>query len=160
MRFSVSHVEPTSESATVAERTYGQNPCKVTPPGTQCLKAWHRSGVQDQDETPGRYSQGGTEMLVVPHSNLRRLAKPLALALGLLSLLFLLQVTVHSHANGQDESACRLCQVAHLGVAPAVTALLLSVPFVSFGRVQARTAHATSETFSAHSPSRAPPACL
>jgi len=99
-------------------------------------------------------------MLAVTHPFLRRLAKPLAIALGLLSFLFLLQVTTHSHASGQDEPACRLCQVAHLGVAPAVTALLLSVPFVSFGRVQARTAHATLETFSAHSPSRAPPACL
>ena len=35
-------------------------------------------------------------MLAVPHPFLRRLAKPLAIALGVLSLLFLLQVSTHS----------------------------------------------------------------
>jgi len=96
-------------------------------------------------------------MLVVAHPYLRRLAKPLAFALCLLSLIFLLQVTAHSHANGQDESACRLCQVAHLGVAPVVSALVLSVPLVSLGRVVACATVHTSEPFSEHSPSRAPP---
>ena len=96
-------------------------------------------------------------MLAVTHPFLRRLAKPLAIALGLLSLLFLLQVTTHSHANGQDESACRLCQVAHLGVAPAVSAIELSVPLVSFGLVTEAVTHVGSEAFSEHSPSRAPP---
>jgi hypothetical protein len=96
-------------------------------------------------------------MLAVAHPFLRRLAKPLAIALGLLSLLFLLQVTTHSHANGQHESACRLCQVAHLGVAPAVSAPVLSVPLVSFGQVTANVTLNFSEPFSEHSPSRAPP---
>jgi hypothetical protein len=96
-------------------------------------------------------------MLAVTHPFLRRLAKPLAIALGLLSLLFLLQVTTHSHANGQDESACRLCQVAHLGVAPAASAFVLSVPLVSFSRVTPNVILFVSETFSENSPSRAPP---
>jgi hypothetical protein len=96
-------------------------------------------------------------MLAVTHPFLRRLAKPLAIALGLLSLLFLLQVSTHSHANGQDESACRLCQVAHLGVAPAVSALVLSVPLVSFGQVTPHVTPHSSEAFSEHSHSRAPP---
>jgi hypothetical protein len=96
-------------------------------------------------------------MLAVTHPFLRRLAKPLAITLGLLSLLFLLQVTTHSHANGQDESACRLCQVAHLGVAPAVSALVLSVPLVSFGLVTPHVSLYGSEAFSEHSHSRAPP---
>ncbi len=96
-------------------------------------------------------------MLVVAHPFLRRLAKPLAFALALLSFVFLLQVTTHSHANGHDEPACRLCQVAHLGVAPAVSALVLSVPLFSFGRVTADFAPEASEFFSADSPSRAPP---
>jgi len=65
----------------------------------------------------------------------RRLARPVALALALLSLAFLLQVTPHSHANGQDETACRFCQVAHLGVTPAVSVVSLSVPIVSLGEV-------------------------
>lgn len=96
-------------------------------------------------------------MLAVAHPFLRRLAKPLAIALGLLSLLFLLQVTTHSHANGQDESACRLCQVAHLGVAPAVSAPVLSVPLISYGQVTDTVSLNISECFSSHSPSRAPP---
>ena len=96
-------------------------------------------------------------MLAVTHPFLRRLAKSLAIALGLLSLLFLLQVTTHSHASGQDEPACRLCQVAHLGVAPAVSALVLGVPLVSFGQVTDTVTAHTSESFSEHSPSRAPP---
>jgi hypothetical protein len=96
-------------------------------------------------------------MLALTHPFLRRLAKPLAIALGLLSLLFLLQVTTHSHTNGQDESACRLCQVAHLGAAPAVSVLALSVPLVSFGQVTPNVTLFVSEAFSEHSPSRAPP---
>jgi len=96
-------------------------------------------------------------MLAVPHPFLRRLAKPLAIALGVLSLLFLLQVSTHSHANGQNESACRLCQVAHSVIAPAVSALQLSVPLVSYGQVTAIIAVHFSESFSEQSPSRAPP---
>jgi hypothetical protein len=96
-------------------------------------------------------------MLAVPHPFLRRLAKPLAIALGVLSLLFLLQVSTHSHANGQDESACRLCQVAHSVIAPAVSALQLSVPLVSCGQVTAIVAVHLSESLSEHSPSCAPP---
>ena len=96
-------------------------------------------------------------MLAVAHPFLRRLAKPLAIALGVLSLLFLLQVSTHSHANGQDESACRLCQVAHLVMVPAVSALQLSAPLVSCGQVTATVAIHLSEAFSEQSPSRAPP---
>ena len=87
----------------------------------------------------------------------RRLAKPLAVTLALLSFLFLLQVTPHSHANGQDEAACRLCQVVHLGVAPAVAALVLSVSLVSLGKVVAQVTCSYRETVSSHFPSRAPP---
>jgi hypothetical protein len=96
-------------------------------------------------------------MLAVTHPFLGRLAKPLAIVLGVLSLLFLLQVTTHSHANGQDESACRLCQVAHLVMAPAVLALQMSAPLVSCGQVTATVAIHVSKAFSKQSPSRAPP---
>ena len=99
-------------------------------------------------------------MLVIAHSFLRRLAKPLAFALALLAVLFLLQVPTHAHANGQDQLACRLCQVAHLGVATAVSALDLSVPLVSFGQVTAICAPEISVPFFEHSPSRAPPTFL
>lgn len=99
-------------------------------------------------------------MLVVAHPFLRRLAKPLAFALALLSLVFLLQVTTHSHANGHDEPACRLCQVAHLGAAQAVSAVVLSIPLVSFGQVAVNFTPEVSEFFSEDSPSRAPPSLV
>jgi hypothetical protein len=97
-------------------------------------------------------------MLAVTHPFTRRLAKPLAFALTLAALFFLLQVAPHAHAKGQDEAACRLCQVAHLGVTPAVSALSFSVPFVEFGSVTILAAAAGSEPSSSLSSSRAPPA--
>jgi hypothetical protein len=92
-------------------------------------------------------------------ANLARsgLARPLALALALLSLIFLFQVTPHGHTNGQDEAACRLCQAAHIGVAQALTAVALVVPLIPSGRVSITTLTAETKFFFAHSPSRAPP---
>jgi hypothetical protein len=81
-----------------------------------------------------------------------------ALLLALLSLFFLLQVVPHTHADGHDDPACRLCQVAHIGVAPVVQALLLSLVVLAFGSVAAPIQLHTLETFFGHSPSRAPPA--
>ena len=99
-------------------------------------------------------------MQSVAHSLSRRLFKPLALFLALLSLLFLVQLVPHAHANGHEASACRICQVGHLGVTPAVSAITLSVPFVSFGQVTAAAVLTSSRSFSSHSPSRAPPASI
>jgi hypothetical protein len=87
----------------------------------------------------------------------RRLARSLALALALLSLVFLLQVTPHGHANGQDEAACRLCQAAHLGVIPTVSAIAPSVPLVPVSQVAALAVDVVSESFLSHSDPRAPP---
>jgi len=86
-----------------------------------------------------------------------RFAKGLAIGLALASLLFLLQVTPHGHANGQDEAACRLCQAAHIGVTPALAGLTLSVPLIEFGVVFLETAKTAHETATDNSPSRAPP---
>jgi hypothetical protein len=88
----------------------------------------------------------------------RRLASSLACALALLSLLFLLQVTPHGHANGQDEAACRLCQAAHISVTPALSGMVLSVPLVPLGEVAAPSFLAARESFFSHSDPRAPPA--
>ncbi len=99
-------------------------------------------------------------MSATRHPFLRRLARPLALTLGLLSLLFLLQVTVHKHANGQDEPACRLCQVAHVGFTSAIAAISLSVPLVSFGNVVEYAPRFVPVPLSADCPSRAPPAAF
>jgi hypothetical protein len=90
----------------------------------------------------------------------RRLFKPLAFSLALFSLLFLIQIVPHAHADHHDEAACRICQVAHLGVTPAVSAIRFSVPFVAFGRVAPAAILASSQNCSSHSSSRAPPSDL
>ena len=86
-----------------------------------------------------------------------RFAKSAAFGLVCLLLVFLLQVVPHGHANGQEEAACRICQVAHLGVALAVAVVALNVPLATLGTVAALTIAARTQTFFAHSPSRAPP---
>ena len=91
------------------------------------------------------------------HKSLRRLARPLVSVFALVALLYFAQVVPHAHANGQDEAACRLCQVGHIGVTPAVSAPTLVVPFVSFGVVAVLPELIASQLFSEHSPSRAPP---
>jgi len=88
----------------------------------------------------------------------RQFVKPLACALALLSLLFLLQVTPHGHANGQDESACWFCQAAHVSITPAISGIALSIPLVLLGEVIAPSVGAPTESFLSHSHSRAPPA--
>lgn len=87
-----------------------------------------------------------------------RLARPLALALALLSLIFLLQVTPHGHANGHEEGACRLCQAGHVSVTPAVSSQILTVPLVPVGEVVSRYFRLITESFLSHSDPRAPPA--
>ena len=96
-------------------------------------------------------------MLFHVHPIFRRLARPVALTLALLSLAFLLQVTPHFHANGQDEATCRLCQVAHLGVTPAVAVVSFSIPIVSLGEVVVCSGVSFAKPPSGHSSSRAPP---
>jgi hypothetical protein len=90
----------------------------------------------------------------------RRLAVSVAIAVALVSLFFLLQVVPHEHASGQDDPACGLCQVAHIGIAPAIVAALLSLLFLYFGELPAFVAVYVAEPFSAQSPARAPPALL
>ena len=90
----------------------------------------------------------------------RRLATCVAFSLALVSLFFLLQVVPHSHAGGHDEPNCRLCQVAHLGIAPSITVTLLSLVLLYFGEVLAPLSLRVTESFSAQSPSRAPPSLI
>ena len=84
----------------------------------------------------------------------------MAFSLALVSLFFLLQVVPHSHAGGHDEPNCRLCQAAHLGVAPSISVSLLSLVLLFFGEILAPLRLHFIESFSAHSPSRAPPALI
>ncbi len=96
-------------------------------------------------------------MSLVAQPKLHRVTRILALVLALASVVFLAQLIPHSHANGQDEAACRLCQVIHLGVALAVAAVSIATPLVWFGPVHAPALIGHSRIFSAHSSSRAPP---
>ena len=89
---------------------------------------------------------------------IRRLSAPVIISLALLSFFFLLQVAPHSHADGHDEAACRICQVAHIGVAPTVSAVPLNPVLVYFGEIVAPPCLHFADSFSAQSPSRAPPA--
>ena len=89
-----------------------------------------------------------------------RLIASVAVALALVSLFFLLQVAPHSHANGQDDPACRLCQVAHIGIALTLTIALLSLILLYFGEISAVCSLHIGEPFFAQSPSRAPPALI
>jgi hypothetical protein len=78
----------------------------------------------------------------------------------LLSFFFLLQVAPHSHADGHDEAACRICQIAHIGVAPTLSAVLLNPVLLYFGEIVAPRSLHLIDSFSAQSPSRAPPALI
>jgi len=90
----------------------------------------------------------------------RRLAASAVVALALVSLFFLLQIVPHTHASGQDDPACRLCQVAHLGIAVVAAIALLSLILIYFGEPATPAGLYTSDAFSPQSPSRAPPALI
>ncbi len=87
-----------------------------------------------------------------------RLLVTIAVSLALATLFFLLQVAPHAHPNGQDDPACGLCQIAHVGMAPAVYAVLLSLVLLHFGEIHAAIALSFTQIFSSQSSSRAPPA--
>ena len=99
-------------------------------------------------------------MLSVAHSFSRRLFKPLALSLALLSLFFLVGVIPHAHANTQEGATCTICQVAHLSVTPAVSAVIQSAPLVNTGQIVPVEIVVPTPVFSSHSLSRAPPSLL
>jgi hypothetical protein len=87
----------------------------------------------------------------------RRLATSVIVSLALLSFFFLLQVAPHSHTDGHDDAACRICQIAHIGVAPTVSTVLLNPVLLYFGEIGSPRSFHFIDTFCADSPSRAPP---
>jgi hypothetical protein len=99
-------------------------------------------------------------MQSVTHSLSRRLFKPLAFSLALLSLLFLVGVIPHAHANNQEEAACAICQVGHVAATPAVSAVIFSAPVINLGKVVPDEIWISTQSFSSESPSRAPPSPL
>jgi hypothetical protein len=102
---------------------------------------------------------GGTTRSTNVRRN-RQLAAFVAISLGLVSLFFLLQVVPHSHSGGHDEPNCRLCQAAHLGVAPTVSVTVLNLILLFFGEILTPLCPHFAEPFFTHSPSRAPPALI
>jgi hypothetical protein len=85
------------------------------------------------------------------------LVRVLALTLAVLLVLFVGQALSHSHARGQSEAACQVCQAAHIGSAPkALTASLFS-PLQAIGYVQLFVVTFHQEFFFHDAPSRAPP---
>jgi hypothetical protein len=74
-----------------------------------------------------------------------------------LSLLFVAQALNHSHAKGQNEAACHICQAAHIGAAPKTVAPTLFSPLLAIGFVRPFVVTIHQELFSHDSPSRAPP---
>jgi hypothetical protein len=87
----------------------------------------------------------------------RNLARLLAFSLVLMFVVFVSQVASHSHAKGQNEATCQVCQAAHLGPAPQAGILLLQAPLLSTRYVQPFLPALHEELFFHDSPSRAPP---
>jgi hypothetical protein len=95
--------------------------------------------------------------MVGKHNERLNLARVLALTLAVLFVLFGGQALSHSHANGQSEAACQVCQAAHLGSAPEALAPSLLSPLLAVGYVQPFVVTIHQEFFFHDSPSRAPP---
>jgi hypothetical protein len=81
----------------------------------------------------------------------------LAFGLAVLSILFVVQAQTHWHANSQDEAACQVCQVAHVGSASAPVGQPLLAPLLTTGYVELFVVSFHQELFFHDSPSRAPP---
>ena len=85
------------------------------------------------------------------------LVRVLALGLAVVFVFFVAQVLFHSHAKGQNEATCQVCQAAHLGSAPTAATTALVGPLLETGYVQPFVAIIHQEFFFHDSPSRAPP---
>jgi hypothetical protein len=95
--------------------------------------------------------------MVGNHNERRNLARVLALALAVLFVLFVGQALSHSHAKGQSEAACQVCQAAHLGPILPAGPLSVHIPLQAVGYVEPFVVAFHQEFFFHDSPSRAPP---
>ena len=95
--------------------------------------------------------------MVGNHSERRNLARVLALALAVLFVLFVGQALSHSHAKGQSEAACQVCQAAHLGPILPAGPFSVHIPLQAVGYVEPFVVAFHQEFFFHDSPSRAPP---
>jgi hypothetical protein len=87
----------------------------------------------------------------------RRMTRVGAFAIALLCFVFLLQLAPHGHASGADEAACLICQAAHVGATPVVSAIVLTVPLFPVGEVSLPYVGTGCDSFFHHSDPRAPP---
>ena len=84
-------------------------------------------------------------------------ARVLALSMAVLFVLFVGQALNHSHARGQNEAACQVCQAAHIGSGPKALTPSLFSPLLAIGYVQLFVATIHQEFFFHDAHSRAPP---
>ncbi|HUE51375.1 MAG TPA: DUF2946 family protein [Terriglobales bacterium] len=104
-----------------------------------------KTGVSLKIEMAGRHNTGRNSIRV------------LALTLAALFVLFAAQALTHTHADGQNEATCQLCQAAHLGPVPATGIASLISLLLATGYVQPFVVPIHQEFFFHDSPSRAPP---
>ncbi len=95
--------------------------------------------------------------MVCKHKMRLDLVRVLALSLAALFVVFVAQALDHSHAKGQDEAACQVCQAVHIGSGPKALAPSLFSPLLAIGYVQPFVATNYQEFFFHDAPSRAPP---
>jgi hypothetical protein len=91
------------------------------------------------------------------HKTRLALVRVLALSLAVLFVLFVGQALNHSHARGQNEAACQVCQAAHIGSGPKALTPSLFSPLLAIGYVQPFIVTIHQEFFFHDAPSRAPP---
>src|SRR5215472_13283498 len=87
----------------------------------------------------------------------QRLARFLAITLALFFVVFLSRAISHSHLKGGNESACHVCQAAHVAPVSQAGTQALESPLLAIGYVQQFLLALHEELFFHDSPSRAPP---
>ena len=85
-----------------------------------------------------------------------RFAKPLAMGLAILSLIFFLQIAAHGHNDSWQDGACRVCQMAR-GNGAGGAAVTFDAPLMVLGEVAAEVVRATTQDSVSQSSPRAPP---
>jgi hypothetical protein len=89
-----------------------------------------------------------------PYGSARRV---LALAVCLLTVFFIVVSSSHIHADGRSDTACPICQAAHIGISAAVGTAELPAPLIQRSEPPPSVAFAHTELFLSSAASRAPP---
>ena len=82
----------------------------------------------------------------------------LALGVALCTLSFVVLSSTHIHSEDQNDSACRLCQAAHVSIAPAPALAVLPAPLGVRAEIGAQASAVALGLFLHSARSRAPPA--